>query len=1135
MKKLNLVGPFHSDWLSKHHLKMKLTTLLLIVSLFKIQANTYGQNTKITLSLNNVSVQQVFEEIESLSDFRFLYNHKKVNLKRTVSVNVKKEPISNILDRMFEATDIYFTVKNKQIILKTGKIRKSVDPVNNPIEQHTVNGTITDADGNPLPGANIVEKGTTNGVTADFDGNFSLDVANENATLVISYIGFASKEVPLNGQSSVSISLEESAAGLDEVVLIGYGTQKKSDLTGAVGSIKSEELAERPAASLNQAMAGKVAGVNITSGSGRPGGRTVVRIRGNTSVSIANTPLYVIDGVILNAVNLPNGSTPIDYLNPNDIESIEVLKDASATAIYGARGANGVILVSTKKGTTTGETRLNYDVDFSLGTLPKKLDLLNSEEFLRVEEIAYANAEKFDPEGWAGGRYTDPRLKRTDPRLFDANGNPLYDTDWQDEAIRAALTQNHQLSFTGGNQKSNFGLFMGFRDEEGLIVESWLKRYSGRFTLDTEVTDWLRVGGSLSYNDQNEKQVDQLGGGGITTMRQVYEALPIIPVRYEDGSWGSNIDYPGMEGGGSPVAVANDRRYFLKTQTVLGNFYGNIEFNKNLQLRTTIGTSIINQRNDYYGGKDLRYIAMPDGAASVANSRYNSWQFENYLTYNKDFDSNNSITAMVGLSWQHIDEFSATASTRGFADDFYGFNNLGAGSNPQAPSSSKVAYGLNSYFGRVNYNYMNKYLLTLTGRADGSSKFGPENQFAFFPSAALAWRASEEDFLSESETISNLKIRASYGATGNSELPAYQALAGLSNGTVILDDALATYTVAGRMANPDLKWEKTEQVDAGIELGLLNNRIGLELDVYRKLTTDMLLNAPIPSSSGFTNVFRNVGSLENKGIEINLNTVNFDNDLFGWSSNFNISINKNEVIALSGGSDIFLGSTLIRVGEPLGTFFGYIDEGTWNTDEAAQAAIYDRLPGDIKYRDLNNDGAINSDDRAIIGKGIADGFGTFSNTFRYGNFELLVDLQFQYGNSVMYRDEHSAEDRQTIANSFKTVLNAWTPDNQDTDIAQIRPIAAGYDTNNDSGKLKDASFLRGRNLMLSYVFKPELVERLHLNRFRVYASVQNFFVSTKYPGYDPESSNGGGAFDQGFSLYDYPRPRTFMLGLNIGL
>ncbi|MDX1364384.1 MAG: TonB-dependent receptor [Arenibacter latericius] len=1058
MRTINSAEPFHSDWPSTYHLKMKLTALLLIISLFKIQANTYTKNSNSTL-----------------------------------------------------------------------------DPKNTSIPQHSVSGTVTDTHGDPLPGANIVEKGTTNGVTSDFDGNFSINVTNENAILIVSYIGFASKEVPLNGQSTISVNLEESASGLDEVVLIGYGSQKKSDLTGAVGSVKAEELAERPAASLNQAMAGRVSGVNVSSGSGRPGGRTTVRIRGNTSVSIANTPLYVIDGVILSAASLPNGSTPIDYMNPNDIESIEVLKDASATAIYGARGANGVILVSTKKGSKTGRTNVNYDVDFSLGTLPKKLDLLNSEEFLLVEEIAYANAEKFDPDGWAGGRYTDPRLKRTDPRLFDSNGKPLYDTDWQDEAIRDAFIQNHQLSFTGGNENSNFGLFMGFRDEEGLLIESWLKRYSGRFTLDTDVNDWLKVGGSLSYNDQNEKQVDELGGGGITTMRQVFEALPIIPVRYEDGTWGSNIDYPGMEGGGSPVAVANDRRYFLKTQTVLGNFYSNIKFNDNLQLRTTLGANIINQRNDYYGGKDLRYIARPDGAAHVNNARYNSWQFENYLTYNKDFDSDNSLSAMLGLSWQHIDEFSARASTRGFADDFYGFNNLGAGSKPQAPSSSKIAYGLNSYFGRVNYNYKNKYLLTLTGRADGSSKFGPENQFAFFPSAALAWRASEEDFLKESSTISNLKIRASYGSTGNSEIPAYRALAGLTNGTVIFGGDRAAYTVPGRMANPDLKWEKTDQVDAGIELGLLNNRIGLEIDVYRKLTTDMLLNAPVPSSSGFSNVFRNVGSMENKGIEISLNTTNIDNEIFGWNSNFNISINKNEVVELSGGSDIFLGSTLIRVGEPVSTFYGYIDEGTWSTDEAAQAAIYDRLPGDIKYRDLNNDGAINSDDRTIIGKGIPDGFGTFSNTFRYGNFELLVDLQFQYGNSVMYRDEHSAEDRQTIANSFKTVLNAWTPENQNTHIAQIRPIAAGYDTNNDSGKLKDASFLRGRNLMLSYVFKPEVAKRLHLNRLRLYTSVQNFFVATSYPGYDPESSNGGGAFDQGFSLYDYPRPRTFMLGLNVGL
>ena len=1000
--------------------------------------------------------------------------------------------------------------------------------------QTTVTGTVTGESG-PIPGVNVLVQGTTDGAQTDFNGNYILENVPEDAVLVFSYIGFETQEVPVNGRETIDVNLQVDSESLEEVVVIGYGTQKKSDLTGAVSSVSSEELAERPAASLNQLIAGKMPGVNVTSGSGRPGGRSEVRIRGNTSISIANTPLYVIDGVILSVDNFPNGSNPIDYINPNSIESVEVLKDASATAIYGARGANGVILVTTKRGTTSGATHLNYSGDFSLGTLPEKLELLNSEEFLRVEEIAYANAEKFDPAGWAAGRYTDPRLKRTDPLLFDAEGNPLYDTDWQDEAIRTAFTQNHQLSLTGGNKEGSYGLFVGFRDEEGLIVESWLKRFSSRFTLDTDVRPWLRVGGSLSYNDQNEKQVDQLGGGGITTMRQVFEALPIIPVRYSDGSWGSNLDYPGMEGGANPVAVANDRRYFLKTQTVLGNVYSNISFNKNLELRTTLGVNIINQRNDYYGGRDLLYIGAPDGVASVTNTRFNSWQFENYLTYTKDFENEHSLTAMLGLSWQHIDRFGATASTRGFADDFYGFNNLGAGSNPQAPSSNRTAYGLNSYFGRINYDYKSKYLLTLTGRADGSSKFGPENQFAFFPSAALGWRVSEEDFLNNNETISNLKLRASYGATGNSEIPAYRFLAGLQSGTVVFNGERAAYTAPQRIANPDLKWERTEQVDVGLELGLFRNRIALEVDVYRKLTSDMLLNAPVPSSSGFTNVFRNVGSMENKGIEINLNTFNISGENFGWNSNFNISINKNEVLALSEGSDIFLGSTLVRVGEPVGTFFGLIDEGTWNIDEADEAAIYDRLPGDIKYRDLNDDGAINSDDRAIIGKGIPDGFGAFTNTFRYGNLELMVDLQFQYGNSIMYRDEHSAEDRQTIANSFRTVLNAWTPENQDTDIAQIRPIAAGYDTNNDSGKLKDGSFLRGRNLMLSYSFEPESVQHLHLNGVRLYASVQNFFLVTKFPGYDPESSNGGGAFDQGYSLYDYPRPRTFTVGLNVGL
>jgi TonB-linked SusC/RagA family outer membrane protein len=899
--------------------------------------------------------------------------------------------------------------------------------------------------------------------------------------------------------------------------------------------VRSEALQERPVASLNQALAGRITGANVSINSGRPGGRANIRIRGNTSVSVTNNPLYVIDGVILNVTNLANGSTPIDYLNPNDIESIEVLKDASATAIYGARGANGVIMVTTKRGSQKGGM-VNYDTDWSIGVLARKMDLLNSREFLMVEDIAYANAAKYDPVGWAGGKYKDPKLKRTDPRLFDPGGNPLYDTDWQEEATQKALTQNHQLAFSGGNAKDNFGLYLGYRNEEGLIRESWLKRYAARFVFDSQVKDWLKVGGTLSYNDQNESQIDPLGAGGIIAMRQVLEALPIIPVKYPDGKWAGNEDYPGMEGGGNPLNILQDRKYYVKTQTMLGNVYTNINLAPGLELRTTLGTNIINQRIDYYGGRTLNYISRNQGGdASVNNARHNSWQFENYLTYNKKVGRIHSVNGLLGLSWQHVDQFTSQAQSQRFQDDYFLFNNLGAGANPIAPSSSTSAYGLNSYFGRINYRLKEKYLVTFTGRADGSSKFGSENRYAFFPSAALAWRASEEDFIQNIPAISNLKVRASYGVTGNSEITAYQALAGLGNYSVIFNETRNVGIGISRLANPDLRWEKTHQLDAGIELGLFNNRVTLEMDVYRKLTTDMLLSAPVPSTSGFTTVTRNIGSMENRGFEFAINTVNVNTPDFSWNTTFNISLNRNKVIALTGGADIFSGFTVIREKEPVGSFFGYVHLGTWESDKESEAAKYLKKPGDVKYQDVNMDGQINQLDRVIIGKGIPDGFGTLLNSFRYKNFDLTIDLQYMYGNDILFRTKHSTEDRQGIANSLRTVLNAWTPTNQKTNIAQLRPVSAGYNTNEDSDRIQDGSFIRGRNLVLAYRFSPAMAERLHLNRLRVYASAQNFFLATKYVGYDPEASTTGNPFDQGVVLYDYPKPRVFMVGVNIGL
>ncbi|MBT2161517.1 SusC/RagA family TonB-linked outer membrane protein [Zobellia barbeyronii] len=993
--------------------------------------------------------------------------------------------------------------------------------------QQQITGAVLDNVGIPLAGVNVLIEGSTTGTQTDFDGNYTI-AASSGDVLVFSYIGMKTQSLTVGASSSIDVTMEEDAASLDEVVVIGYGSQKKSDLTGAVGSVSAAELQERPAASLTQSLSGKMPGVSVSINSGRPGGKSNIRIRGNSSVSLSNDPLYVVDGIILVSSGLGNNSSPIDYINPNDIASIEVLKDASATAIYGSRGANGVILVSTKRGSKSGG-KISYDSYYSIGNLSRKVDVLNSEQFLMIEEVAYQNAEKYDAVGFANGKYTDPALKRNDPKLFDANGNPLYDTDWQDEVTRAAFTQNHQLSFTGGTEKGSYGAFLGYMDEEGIMKDSWLKRYSGRFVFDSNIRDWMKVGGSLSYNNQKERVIHASWVG-----RNMIENIPIVPVKYPDGSWASNADYPGMEGGPNPVRVGEEYKKFLRTNTILGNIFANITLAKGLDFRTSIGVNSVEQKTDEYAGRELSFIGTnTNGYAEREANEYTSWQFENYLTYNKEIADTHSITGLLGISWQHINNTAFSARAENFSDDFFSFDNLGAGSVVGNPTSSAFAYGLNSYFGRINYGLQNKYLLTVTGRVDGSSKFGDTNRYAFFPSAALAWKVSEENFLKESKTISNLKLRASYGVTGNSEIPAYGALPGLGNYAYVVNNSVVNGIGIDRLANPDLKWEKTNQVDAGIEVGLFDGRISFEVDLYRKLTEDMLLNSPVPTSSGYASVFRNIGSMENKGIEFSLSTRNIATDNFSWDTDFNIAMNKNEVVALSGGSDIFSSRTIIREGEAVGSFFGLVNQGTWGTDEADEAAKYFRLPGDVKIEDRNDDGVINQADRTIIGKGIPDGYGSLINTFRYKNFELLVDLQFQYGNDIMYITTRPQENRQGIANSLATVLDGWTPENQDTEIAQWRPVSAGYDNLDTSHMIQDGSFIRGRNLLLGYNFSPDIAEKFKLSRLKIYTSAQNFFVSTKYEGYDPEVQTSDNTFGQGEVNFDqYPKPRVFMIGLN---
>lgn len=1022
-------------------------------------------------------------------------------------------------------------------------------------QTRTVAGRITDAvSGAGVANASIRVKGTTSGTTTSEDGRFAISVSSADNTLIVSAVGYGERELAIPADGPANLSLQAVAQSLNEVVVIGYGTRRKSDLTGAVGSVRASQLQERPAASLNEALSGRIAGVQVNTNSGRPGGQTNIRIRGFSSINSSNNPLYVIDGVYLPTGTQTQLSNSIDYINPNDIASIEVLKDASATAIYGARGANGVVLITTKRG-VSGAPRITYDADFSVPTIgPHRVEMLNAQEYLAVENLAYDNIKVYDPAGWAAGNYNnvvDPRVKRKNlPLLFDANGNPLYNTDWLEESTQHKLTQNHQLGLVGGNADNTYGVFLGYRNENGLLLNSYLKRYSGRFTLDSKVRDWLRIGGTLSFNYQDENIVDQ-GTGGLNSVRMITEAFPFLPVKYADGSWAENYQYPGAEGGSNPVHILTDRKFIVNTQTSLGSFYTNVNLAKGLDFRSQLGISVVTRATNQYSGRTLDQISRDqNGTASVGNSKETYWSTENYFTYNTKVGNDHAFNGVLGLSWQGTNFFSIGASSQNFSTDYFQYVNIGAGSQQNAGSSNASGFAFNSYFGRINYTFKDRYLLTFTGRADGSSKFGTNHKYAFFPSAAIAWRVSEEEFLRNNNLISNLKVRASYGQTGNSEIGPYSSDALLGSYTAIINDQRVTGIGTNRLANPDLRWEKTTQYDGGVELGLWRNRVALEADVYYRKTTDMLLAAPVPRSSGYGSITKNIGSMENKGLELSLNTINISKKNFTWTSTFNISMNRNKVLSLATPAPIFSGNPnflsntgIIQVGQPVGSFWGLVRLGVWTQAEAAEAAKYASyrggkpiLPGDLKYLDVNGDYVINDADRVIIGHGSPKGWGGFFNTFRYRAFELTVELQYMYGNDVLNQTHHSGEDRVSIANSFKSVLDAYDPSkgNNNTMVAAIRDTRAGYVTNVDTRWIEDGSFLRGKNALLAYNFSPGAVGKMKLSRLRVYASVQNFFLSTKFSGNDPEVTTYGNAFSQGQTFFDYPKPTIYMIGLNAG-
>ncbi|MBO9637966.1 MAG: TonB-dependent receptor, partial [Siphonobacter aquaeclarae] len=923
-----------------------------------------------------------------------------------------------------------------------------------------IRGKVTDAtNGTPIPGTSIVVKGTNRGTTTDVNGDFQLEVPGAESILIVSSVGYTKQEVAVGSQTTLAIQLRSDIQALDEVVVVGYGTVKKSDLTGSVVNIKGEQLMDKPVPNVSQALQGKIAGVEVSVNSNAPGAAAKVRVRGLGSINSNIDPLYVVDGVI---------GVDGNSINPNDIASLEVLKDASSTAIYGARGANGVIMITTKRG-RAGATRVTYDENWNVSELYRHVRSLNSEEFIKVYNDSYANGSKFDP---TGATWAPPVALNHDnfPLLFDSNNKPLYNTNWEKEVYKPALSQNHQLNIQGGNDKTLYSLSLGYLNQNGIMITSNFKRYNARLTLDSDVNKWLKIGGNVSVIASRQRMVSD-GNGGLNVPRAVAEELPILPVKYPDGTWAGNNDIAGMEGAPNPVNTANNRYTINNSLQALGNAYALVHITKDLDFRTDLGYNLSGQKNNFFSSQNLPHISADQGGIAGIRGYYNYyWQSENYLTWNKQINDRQHLTALLGASWQQYNSETDYVETQNFIDDVFQWHTLGSGSVKSSSTSSDYRWAMNSYYARLNYSLDEKYLFTATARYDGSSKFGANNKYAFFPSVGAAWRLSEEGFLKGNKTISNLKVRASYGLSGNQEIGQYQSIAQIQPNTTVLGGALQSTLLPSYLGNPNLKWEKSLQFDAGLELGIKDN-INLTVDYYNRVTKDLLLQAPIPWSAGErnANVYQNVGSVRNRGIEVALNTVNIQRKNFTWTTNFIFASNKNTILKLNNGNaDIFpgpnfLGQTnILRVGQSIGSLWGMTRLGTYSSSEADLAAQHNLKPGDRKYI-YNADG---SNYYSIIGRTTPKWTGTFSSTINFKGFDFSFDIRFVQGLNTAATFKHSVEDRQTIANSLATVLNGWTPNNQNTMISQVRNYKFAQDSHFDTWWVEDGSFIRGQNVVL---------------------------------------------------------------------
>ena len=1058
---------------------------------------SYSQNMRVTVVSSSITTGQVLSEIEDQTDYLFVYDVNEVNLDRNVNVRAENRPVSEVLDEVFEGTDVDYAMEGKNIMLMK-RSKKETPASAQQTSENTIQGVVTDANGEPIIGANIMIEGTTTGTITDFDGRFTLDVP-ENATLQISYIGFVSQNVKVNGRKDITVKLVEDAKTLDEVVVVGYGTMKKSDLTGSVSSITSDNFKLGTDLTPQQLMQGAFSGVNISQNSGKPGGSNTIRVRGGTSISASNDPLYVIDGVPISTsagVNQSNISTattdffdqepinPLSNINPNDIESINILKDASATAIYGSRGANGVIMITTKKG-KAGVRQLDYSFNLGISTVANKLDVLTGDEYRQT--------------------VTDLGLTLDDKGM---------NTDWQDVIFRTAISQNHYVSFMSGSEKTSYRASAGYSNQNGIMEGSGMKSANARVNINHKaLNDKLKLNLNISYGetDSDQAPVSNTVGSemGSSMLYEAYVFNPTYPIYDENGDY---YDVPPYRV--NPASFAKELLDERGTSQFLGNLTADWNFYKPFTLQVNVGYNKNTISRNSYISKSNLLGNSNNGYVTVQKLSDYSKLLETILKYNQSFGKHH-IDAMIGYSWQYFYGEGQTTKAYGFLSDNFKWYSLAAAQTVESISSYAESNTLISMYGRVNYNYADKYLLTATVRRDGSSRFGSGNKWGVFPSVAASWRISQEDFF-QNDVMSDLKLRVSFGITGSQEIGNYNSLStlGASTNGYLVGGEKVTIVLPQQYTNPDLKWEQTAQTDVGIDFGFFNGRIRGSIDYYYKKTTDLLLSVAVPSPSLITTQIANVGTVTNQGIELDLAFDLMRRKNFSWEANLNLSHNKNEVVSLS--NDKWTGDNmqvapcqgqglsgtyaqLIMPGQPIGTFYGKRFIGI--VDGVEQFA---------------NDG-----ESEVIGCAQPDlTFGLGTN-LQYKNWTFSLNFRGSIGNDVY---NCTANNLAYLSNlPGRNVLREAVTSGVSRDQAKVF----------SSRFIEDGSFVRLDNISLGYNFS---LPKLYVSNARIFVSAQNLFTITGYSGADPEVNSEisrTGVAPLGVDYLSYPRARTFSMGVNL--